>query len=126
MKIEIANGRFVDPRHGVDRAASLYLAAGKVVAIGAPPAGWQAGRVLDAAGCIVAPGLVDLAARLREPGLEHKATLESEMDAAVAGGVTSLACPPTPTRRSTSPVSSKCSSSARGCPIARTSTRSGR
>ena len=41
-----------------------------------------------------APGLVDLAARLREPGLEYKATLESEMAAAVAGGVTSLACPP--------------------------------
>jgi dihydroorotase len=43
---------------------------------------------------VVAPGLVDLAARLREPGLEHKATLESEMLAAIAGGVTSLACPP--------------------------------
>ena len=94
MKIEIAHGRLVDPKHGVDRPASLYIAAGKVVAIGTPPAGWQAGRVLDASGCIVAPGLVDLAARLREPGLEHKATLESEMDAAVAGGVTSLACPP--------------------------------
>ena len=94
MKIEIANGRLVDPKHGVDRPASLYIAAGRVVAIGAPPAGWQAGRVIDATGCVVAPGLVDLAARLREPGLEHKATLESEMDAAVAGGVTSLACPP--------------------------------
>jgi dihydroorotase len=94
VKIEIANGRLVDPKHGVDRPASLYIAAGRVVAIGAPPAGWQAGRVIDATGCVVAPGLVDLAARLREPGLEHKATLESEMDAAVAGGVTSLACPP--------------------------------
>jgi dihydroorotase len=94
VKIEIAHGRLIDPKHGVDRPASLYIAAGKVVAIGTPPAGWQAGRVLDASGCIVAPGLVDLAARLREPGLEHKATLESEMDAAVSGGVTSLACPP--------------------------------
>ena len=42
----------------------------------------------------MAPGLVDLSARLREPGYEYKATLESEMHAAVAGGVTSLACPP--------------------------------
>ncbi|MBP6802044.1 MAG: dihydroorotase, partial [Zoogloea sp.] len=42
----------------------------------------------------VAPGLIDLAARLREPGFEYKATLESEMDAAMAGGVTSLAIPP--------------------------------
>jgi len=50
--------------------------------------------VLDAAGCIVCPGLVDLAARLREPGFEYKATLESELAAAAAGGVTSLSCPP--------------------------------
>ncbi len=45
-------------------------------------------------GLVVCPGLVDLSARLREPGLEYKATLESEMQAAVAGGVTSLVCPP--------------------------------
>ncbi|NDP43786.1 MAG: dihydroorotase [Aromatoleum sp.] len=94
MKIEIRNGRLIDPKHGVDRVASLYIAAGKVVAIGDAPAGWSANRTLDATGLIVAPGLVDLAARLREPGFEYKATLESEMDAAVAGGVTSLACPP--------------------------------
>ena len=50
--------------------------------------------MLDARGLVVAPGLIDLAARLREPGLEYKATLESEMQAAIAGGVTSLACPP--------------------------------
>jgi len=52
--------------------------------------------VIDARGCVVCPGFVDLAARLREPGLEHKATLESELAAAAAGGVTSLACPPDP------------------------------
>ena len=49
---------------------------------------------IDATGCIVAPGLVDLAARLREPGHEHEGMLESELAAAVAGGVTSLVCPP--------------------------------
>ena len=58
------------------------------------PSGFRAERTLDATGLVVAPGLIDLAARLREPGLEYKATLESEVDAAVAGGVTSLACPP--------------------------------
>ncbi|HYR01032.1 MAG TPA: dihydroorotase [Casimicrobiaceae bacterium] len=94
MKIEIANGRLVDPKHGVDRAASLYVAAGKVAAIGEPPPGWTANRTIDAKGLVVAPGLIDLSARLREPGFEYKATLESEMAAAVAGGVTSLACPP--------------------------------
>jgi dihydroorotase len=94
MKIEINHGRLIDPKHGVDRVASLYIAAGAVVAVGAAPAEWRANRVLDARGMIVCPGLIDLSARLREPGFEYKATLESEMDAAVAGGVTSLACPP--------------------------------
>jgi dihydroorotase len=51
-------------------------------------------KTIDAGGCIVAPGLVDLAVRLREPGHEHEGMLESEMAAAVAGGVTSLVCPP--------------------------------
>ena len=50
--------------------------------------------MIDAQGLVVCPGLVDLSARLREPGFEYKATLESEMQAAVAGGVTSLVCPP--------------------------------
>jgi dihydroorotase len=94
MRLEIANGRVVDPKHGVDRKTSLYIAAGKVAAMGDAPPGWRASRVIDASGLVVCPGLVDAAARLREPGLEYKATLESEMGAAVAGGVTSLACPP--------------------------------
>ena len=94
MKIEIANGRIIDPAQEVDRIASLYVSAGKIAAIGKAPDGWNANRVIDANGLVVAPGLIDLSARLREPGFEYKATLESEMAAAVAGGVTSLACPP--------------------------------
>jgi dihydroorotase len=94
MKIEIHNGRLIDPLHGVDRKTSLYLAAGKVAAIDEPPAGWHPNRVIDASKLVVCPGLIDAAARLREPGFEYKATLESEMEAAIAGGVTSLACPP--------------------------------
>ena len=94
MKIEIANGRLIDPGRGIDRTTSLYVAAGKVAAIDDAPAGWHPNRVIDARGLVVAPGLIDLSARLREPGLEYKATLESEMRAAIAGGVTSLACPP--------------------------------
>ena len=94
MKIEIRNGRLVDPAQGIDAKQSLFIAAGHVVAIGAPPDGWQANRVIDATGLTVIPGIVDLSVRLREPGFEYKATLESEMAAAIAGGVTSLACPP--------------------------------
>ncbi|HEV3240643.1 MAG TPA: dihydroorotase [Casimicrobiaceae bacterium] len=94
MKIEISNGRVVDPKQGVDRVATVYIAAGKVAALGAAPAGWHANRVIDATGLVVCPGLIDASARLREPGFEYKATLESEVAAAIAGGVTRLACPP--------------------------------
>lgn len=94
MKIHIKGGRLIDPKNGVDAARDVYVAAGKIVAVGAAPNGFTANRVIDAAGLAVCPGLVDLAARLREPGFEYMATLESEMEAASAGGVTSLACPP--------------------------------
>ena len=94
MKIEIQQGRIVDPRHRLDRVGSLYIADGQIAALGASPPGWRADRVIDATGLVVCPGLIDLSARLREPGFEYKATLESEMQAAIAGGVTSLACPP--------------------------------
>ena len=94
MKIQIKNGRVIDPKSKLDQVVDVFVAAGKIVMIGAEPDGFHANRVIDASGCIVCPGLVDLAARLREPGFEYRATLESEMNAACAGGVTSLACPP--------------------------------
>lgn len=94
MKIHIKGGRLIDSRNGIDAMRDLYIAAGKIVAVGAAPAGFSANSTIDANGKIVCPGLVDLSARLREPGFEYMATLESELDAACAGGVTSLACPP--------------------------------
>jgi dihydroorotase len=94
MKIHIKAGRLIDPASGVDAQKDIFIAAGKIVGIGTAPAGFTANRTLDAGGLIVCPGLVDLAVRLREPGFEYMATLESEMAAAAAGGVTSLACPP--------------------------------
>ena len=94
MKVLIKNGRVIDPASGRDAVGDLLLADGKIAALDGDARGAVADRVIDAAGRVVAPGLIDLAARLREPGYEYKATLESEMDAAVAGGVTSLACPP--------------------------------
>ena len=94
MNIKISNGRVIDPAHDIDAVQDLYIAGGRVVALGSAPDGFDAERVIDASGLVVCPGLIDLAARLREPGFEYRATLESEMDAAMAGGVTSLAIPP--------------------------------
>lgn len=94
MKILIRKGRVIDPGRNFDEYCDVALAAGRVIGVGTIPEGFSPNRVIDAAGCIVAPGLVDLAARLREPGHEHEGMLESEMAAAVAGGVTSLVCPP--------------------------------
>ena len=94
MKIHIKNGHLIDPANGIDAQQDVYIAAGKVAGIGKAPEGFVASKVIDASGLVVAPGLVDLSARLREPGYEYKATLESEMQAAMQGGVTSLVCPP--------------------------------
>ncbi|WP_292994840.1 dihydroorotase [Nitrosomonas sp.] len=94
MKIHIKNGRLIDSKQGIDSVQDIFIAKGKIIAIGAAPNEFQPSRVIDANSLIVCPGLVDLSVRLREPGLEYKATLESEMEAAVAGGVTSFACPP--------------------------------
>ena len=94
MKIHIKNGRVIDPMNARDEVTDVFVAAGKIVAIGRAPADFHANRTLDASGLVVCPGLVDLSVRLREPGFEYRATLESEMLAAAAGGVTSLACPP--------------------------------
>ncbi|MEY4749991.1 MAG: hypothetical protein RIQ60_2205 [Pseudomonadota bacterium] len=94
MKILISNGRVVDPASGRDERADLAIAAGRILAIGKVPADFAPSRTIDASGCVIAPGLVDLAARLREPGHEHEGMLESELNAAAAGGVTSLVCLP--------------------------------
>lgn len=94
MKILIQNGRVIDPASGRDEVADVAVAAGRVIAVGRVLPDFQPDRVLDATGLVVAPGLVDLCARLGEPGHEHEGMLESETAAAVAGGITSLVCPP--------------------------------
>jgi len=94
MKIHIKNGRVIDPKNNIDSKLDVYIAAGKIVALGDAPESFVANQTIDANNLIICPGLVDLSARLREPGDEYKATLISELQAAVAGGVTSLACQP--------------------------------
>jgi dihydroorotase len=92
MNIAIVNGRIVDPASGHDAPGGLYITGGRIAAIGSAPDGFRAERTLDARGAVVAPGLVDLCARLREPGAEG--ALKIEMRAALAGGVTGVVCPP--------------------------------
>jgi dihydroorotase len=94
MKILIKNGRVINPATGLDEIADVAIAAGRILAIKNIAADFAPSKTIDAAGCVVAPGLIDLCARLREPGYEHEGMLESELGAAVAGGVTSLVCPP--------------------------------
>ena len=95
MKTLISNARLVDPLTGRDEKGVVAIADGRIVSSGAEaPHDFTSERTIDAAGAVVAPGLVDLCARLGEPGHEHEGMLESELAAAVAGGVTSLVCPP--------------------------------
>jgi dihydroorotase len=86
MNIVIENGRVIDPKNGVDRNTPLYLVTGKVAGVGVAPADFKPDQRIDAAGCVVCPGLIDLGARLN--------SIEAELAAAVAGGVTSVVVPP--------------------------------
>lgn len=95
MGLLIKGGHLIDPANGIDGRKDLYIDSdGFVAAVGKAPPGFKARKTIDAQGRIVCPGLVDLRARLREPGLEYKATIESEVRAAVAAGITTLCCPP--------------------------------
>jgi len=94
MKISILGGRLIDPANELDQITDVHIAAGKVVALGDAPTGFEAGQRIDATGQVVCPGLVDLRACLREPGQEYKATIASETCAAAKSGITTLVCPP--------------------------------
>ena len=93
-KLQIRGGRVIDPAQGVDEVTDLFIADGVVQALGKAPDGFTPDLLLEAKGCVVTPGFVDLSARLRAPGLEHKATIRSESMAAGAGGITTLVIPP--------------------------------
>lgn len=94
MKTLIKGGRVIDPASDFDENTDVALVDATVIAIKNIASDFNPDTTIDATGCIVMPGLVDLAVRLREPGQEHAGMLASEMAAAVAGGVTSVVCPP--------------------------------
>jgi dihydroorotase len=93
-RLRISGGRVIDPAGGIDAGQDVFIAAGRIVATGGVPDGFNPDLEIDASGCIVCPGLVDLSVRIREPGKEHKATIASESLAAASGGITTLCCPP--------------------------------
>jgi dihydroorotase len=99
--ILIRGGRIIDPSQNIDRLGNLLLGDGRVAGIDFGAAGSQAtaDQVIDAAGLIVCPGLIDVHVSLREPGFEEDETTATGTNAAVAGGMTSIACMP-----DTSPV----------------------
>lgn len=93
-RIHIEGGRLIDPDSGRDSPGDLYIADGKIIGLDIVPKGFEPDSVIDATHCLVFPGLIDLQARLREPGAEHKGTIRGESRAAAAGGITTLCLPP--------------------------------
>ena len=93
-RILISSGRVIDPANHTDAVRDVYIADGKVIALGDAPQGFKADVEIDASHRIVCPGLIDVSARLREPGQEQKATIATESLAAASAGITTLCCPP--------------------------------
>ncbi len=91
--LRICGGRILDPSQGLDLVGDLWVRGDRILGVGPHPQ-LQADRTIDAAGMIVCPGLIDMHVHLREPGREEDETIATGTAAALAGGVTSVACMP--------------------------------
>src|SRR5688572_5100712 len=91
--LRIANGRVIDPSQSLDQVTDLWLEDATVLGVGPQP-GRTADRTIDATGLIVTPGWIDMHVHLREPGREEDETIATGAAAAIAGGVTTVACMP--------------------------------
>jgi len=94
MRISIENGKLLDPSNKLDQKQDLFIADGKIVSLEKKPDDFNPDLVINAKDKIVLPGLVDLCARLREPGFEKKGNFDSELYAANSSGITSISVPP--------------------------------
>ena len=95
MNILIKNGHIIDPANKVDEKLDLLVAAGRIAKLGRPGSIAADGcQVIDAAGRLVVPGLIDMHVHLREPGYEYKETVATGTAAAKAGGFTVVCCMP--------------------------------
>lgn len=90
----ISGGRVVDPEQGLDRVMDLYIGDGHILAMGSCPEAFVPEMEIKARGQVVCPGFIDVCARFREPGFEHKACIAGESEAAAAAGITTACCPP--------------------------------
>jgi dihydroorotase len=91
-RLHIRGGTLIDPASGVHARRDLHIGDGRVIAVTEPDGGGPKAACIDASGCLVLPGLIDMHVHLREPGYEYKETVESGTRAAVAGGFTAVAC----------------------------------
>lgn len=98
-RIQIINGRVIDPVNNVDQIGNVYIAGGKILSVFDIPSDFNAEIIIDAKNQVVCPGFIDLSARLRDPGQSYKGTIQTETAAAASAGITSLCIPP-----DTSPV----------------------
>ena len=94
MNILIKNGRVIDPSQDIDGQHEVFIEGGKIQGLYPKGKGPKADKVIDASGCIVIPGLVDMHVHLRDPGFEYKETIQTGTMAAVRGGFTSVCCMP--------------------------------
>jgi dihydroorotase len=92
-RILIRDGRVIDPAQGIDGVMDVCIAEGRIAGVGHHPDGFTPERVIEASHQVVCPGFIDICARLREPGFEHKATIAGESLAAAASGIVTVCMP---------------------------------
>src|SRR6266849_5527261 len=84
--------RVIDPANRIDSQLDVWVRDDEIAAVGSSIPTPSGGTTIDATGCLVLPGLIDMHVHLREPGFEYKETIETGTRAAVAGGFTAVAC----------------------------------
>lgn len=90
--ILVKDGRVIDPARGIDDVLDLVIDGGKIAKIGKYQRSEDYERIIEAKGCVVAPGLVDVHVHFRDPGFTYKEDIESGAASAAAGGFTSVVC----------------------------------